>query len=147
MEPVKSRILSIQSAVKRQGPEAASVAAMYLKDPHPRVRREAAVALGRLKDTNSAGWLADALSDKDRDVREAVLAALLRLGEKSVEDPVIRQLGDTDPGIRIGALTVLAKIGTEHSLMPVTRLCNDPFFDVRDEARRAREQIIKRNGE
>ncbi len=86
-----------------------------------------------------------ALSDGDRDVREAALAGVLRTGSQSAEVPVIGMLCDKDPGIRIGALCVLSRIGTELSVGPVTKLFDDPFFDVRDQAARTAGEIRKRN--
>jgi len=145
MGTVQSRILSIHKAEKDRITGASDVITGYINDPHPRVRREAIIALGKLKDPESITYLVNALSDSDRSVREAALAGVLRIGSRSAEIPVIRLLGDLDPGIRIGALCVLGRIGTEQSIGPVTRLADDPFFDVRDEAARAATEIRKRN--
>jgi HEAT repeat protein len=146
MESVQSRISSIQKAEKGREPGALALISGYSNDSHPRVRREAAIALGKLKDPLSITPLIHALSDGDRGVRDAALAGILRLGSQSAEIPVIRLLGDPDPGIRIGALCVLSRIGTEQSIGPVTRASDDPFFDVREEVSRALTAIRKRNG-
>jgi HEAT repeat protein len=145
MESVQSRIQSIRKTEKEREPGAAAVISRYIDDPHPRVRREAAIALGKLKDHSFITPLVNALSDSDRNVREAALAGILRIGSQSAEIPVIGLLRDPDPGIRIGALCVLSKIGTEQSIAPVAGMSDDIFSEVREEADRTVSMIRKRN--
>jgi HEAT repeat protein len=54
-----------------------------LNDPKPRVRKDAAWALGRLGDDRAASPLNNLLQDKDDDVRQAVKTALDTLKKKS----------------------------------------------------------------
>jgi HEAT repeat protein len=145
MESVQSRILSIHKTEKEREPGAADVVSRYINDSHPRVRKEAAIALGKLKDHSGIAPLVNALYDSDRSVRDAALAGILRIGSQSAEIPVIRLLRDPDPGIRIGALCVLSRIGTEQSIGPVASMSDDIFADVREEADRTISLIRKRH--
>jgi len=146
MESVQSRIRSIQEAEKGRSPGAVGSITRYIGDPHPRVRREAAIALGKMKDPEGIASLTLALSDSDRDVREAALAGIQRTGARSAEPAVIKLLGDKDPGIRIGALSVLSGIGTVRSVDAIAGMADEPFSDVREAAERALTVIRKRTG-
>ena len=61
-------------------PAAADLAVIALSDEHPRVRREAASALGRLDGPRAGRWLTNAVSaDPSPEVRKEAVAALATL--------------------------------------------------------------------
>jgi HEAT repeat protein len=109
----KSRIDPIAEALAQIGRPAVEPLTRAVKDPDPRVRRGAALALGRIRPSapGAARTLTAGLSDPDRDVRASFLAAIGFLGPRADEAaPAVRGLlKDQSPEIRILALEFLAR--------------------------------------
>jgi len=87
-----------------------------LRDPKPRVRRQAVLKLGNVGDADPAvaEGLTLALRDADVLVRRDAVLAVAKL--KSPGDAIIAELGtmsrsDRDPGVRDVAKRALAKLG------------------------------------
>lgn len=106
------------------------------EDPNPQLRREAAIALGRLGNAAAASYLIDRLDDPDERVRQAVAEALVLLG-----GPALPAIGEAfQAGKSRAALAwVLAHIGpparnTEPILIPALA---DPDPQVRQQSARA----------
>lgn len=78
-----------------------------LKDKHSRVRSEAAVVLGNIKDPRAVEPLIAAI--KDTQVRWDAARALVKIGGPAVE-PLIAALKDKDRLARQGAAAVLFEI-------------------------------------
>ncbi len=111
-----------------------------LKDADPRVRFEAAKALGVSGTKAAIPNLAEALQDKDVMVRTAVTDSLASLGAEEAFEPLTKALHDSDWHVRATAALALAKLG-QHPVVGasvadalVGRLRMDDFALVRDRA-------------
>jgi HEAT repeat protein len=108
-----SHIDPISEALAQIGRPAVDLLTRAVKDPDPRVRRGAALALGRIRPVvpGTASTLTAGLSDPDRDVRAAFLTAIGAIGPRAAEAvPTVRGLlKDDSPEIRILALEFLAR--------------------------------------
>lgn len=78
-------------------------------DPHPRVRRRAVEALGRLGDRRATSALTQGLRDPAWEVRLACLHALVKLGAGTA--PLARATRDGHPPVRRAAAEALAAHG------------------------------------
>ncbi|MGE3172594.1 MAG: PVC-type heme-binding CxxCH protein [Planctomycetota bacterium] len=91
--------------------------AALLRDPSPRVRREAALALGRMDElpaaaaTTATAALLEAL--RDNGDRDPVLrhAAVFGLAACAPASALLAARDDADPAVRVGALLALARRG------------------------------------
>ncbi len=81
-----------------------------LKDENERVRRAAAVALGRIG-APAVPALIGALKDADREVRRAAAEALGRIGDREAVPALIGALKDADWEVRGAAAEALVRIG------------------------------------
>ncbi len=108
-----SHIDPIAEALAQIGRPSVDLLTRAVKDPDPRVRRGAALALGRIRPVvpGTAATLTAGLSDPDRDVRAAFLTAIGVIGPRAAEAvPTVRGLlKDDSPEIRILALEFLAR--------------------------------------
>jgi putative membrane-bound dehydrogenase-like protein len=76
-----------------------------LKDEAPQLRREAATALGRLRDKSAVPALLDAVrAGGDRFLEHALIYALIRIDDR---EGTLAGLGDTNPNVRRAALLAL----------------------------------------
>jgi HEAT repeat protein len=100
--------------------------AKALANPLPRVRREAAVSLGKLgpKSKAAVDELRIALGDESPDVRLEVIVALAEIGaasESAIPD-LVDLLSSPDPGVRQPAGYALGRIGpAAKSAIPMLR--------------------------
>jgi HEAT repeat protein len=115
-------------------PVAEQIAA--LRDEDWAIREEAAVLLGRLKDSRAVLPLVSILKDRDRSVREAAMAALASIGEPSVE-AVGGCLADPDLSVQEAASAVLASIADDRVLEPLLRALRSSDWIVRMHATKA----------
>ncbi len=99
------------------GPGRAVSAARFLQHPDPELRWRAALALTRIGDAETAGWLLPGLEDDDARVRALAargLAARIAdpagLGEPALEG-LTDAAGDQHPHVRINALRALGTFG------------------------------------
>ncbi|QDV32590.1 HEAT repeat domain-containing protein [Tautonia plasticadhaerens] len=103
----------IADALAEVGRSAPGTLARAIEDPDPRVRRGAALALGRMRPASpeAVPLLLSSLRDGDPDVRVDVLAALVDLGPRARSAvPAVREaLGDESAGIRLWALEFLVR--------------------------------------
>ncbi len=96
-----------------------------------RVRRDGAIALGRIGDVGAEGYLIAALQDKDDHVRSAVVDALGLLGDLQAVEPLLNTLQDINSGARKNAVRALGKIGDSRAVEPLIVLLKDKDIDVR----------------
>lgn len=75
------------------------------------IRRDAAQALGKLKDARAADSLIASLGDSWPDVRAAAADALEELKDARAVEPLIGTLSDADRGVRVAAAKALERIG------------------------------------
>lgn len=87
-------------------------------DTDSRVRRRAAIAIGRVGMEAGVPALVGLLSDADKDVRAAAALALGLIGAKSAVDPLIGVLGDAEPIVRARAADALGLIGERSGAVP-----------------------------
>jgi len=81
-----------------------------LGDAEPRVRRRAALAIGRVGLAEGVEPLVKALSDSDPDVRDMAAFALGLIGDVSAAPPLIKALADAAPIVRGRAAEALGLI-------------------------------------
>jgi len=90
-------------------------------DQDERVRAAAADGLGKLKSTQAAGALLEALKDPSENVRAEAIASLGEVGAREAA-PVLRALYDTDPGPnRIRLVLALKALGDEAPTLQETQ--------------------------
>ncbi|HEX4346859.1 MAG TPA: HEAT repeat domain-containing protein, partial [Vicinamibacterales bacterium] len=82
-----------------------------LADGDARIRRRAALAVGRVGMKDGAPPLVAALGDSDPEVRQMAAFALGLLGDKSARDALIAALGDQAIAVRASAAEALGLIG------------------------------------
>ena len=93
--------------LKEVGPDLIELVA----DPHPRLRRRAALALGRVGLSQSVPALVEALSDFEPEVRQMAAFALGLIGDIKAKDPLVKALGDVSPLVQGRAAEALGRIG------------------------------------
>ena len=82
-----------------------------LGDEEARVRRRAALAIGRVGLAEGVPPLVGLFADTDPEVRQMAAFALGLLAEKSARDPLVRALGDASPLVQGSAAEALGLIG------------------------------------
>ena len=88
------------------------IVALY--DDDWRLRKCAADALGKLKDTQAVEPLSEVLlRDGDADVRASAAWALGEIGDASAVEKLIKALNDEDSGVREKAVAALGKMGKD----------------------------------
>jgi len=93
-----------------------------LADAEPRVRRRAALAIGRVGLREGAPPLVALLADGDPEVRQMAAFALGLIGDKSVRDPLVTALGDQSPLVQGSAAEALGLIGDPGAADAVGRM-------------------------
>jgi HEAT repeat protein len=103
-----------------------------LQSPDAKVRRLAAVALGKQKTTAAIPALAELLKDKEYEVRDAAGSALARIGPKAVA-ALVDVLKNQDGNSRHAALRALASLGpnAKEALPALVAVLHDKDVDVR----------------
>src|SRR5882672_1309368 len=76
-----------------------------------KVRVDAALVLGRLRQTRSIPALIGALKDPNPSVRASAAQSLGRIGSPIAKDALAKVLGDTDPGVRRSAKEAMQALG------------------------------------
>jgi cyclophilin family peptidyl-prolyl cis-trans isomerase len=94
-------------------------------DADPRVRRRAAIALGRVGLNEGTVALVPLLSDTDADVRQAAAFALGLIGDRSVSPSLLPLLADADPMVRGRAAEALGLIGSDDAAAAVGKVAAD----------------------
>ena len=101
-----------------------------LKDPEPRIRRRAALAIGRVGLADGLPALSAALADSDPEVRAMAAFALGLIGDKSAEAALTPLLADPTPLLRgraaealglldaTGAAAAIGKVAAEYARSP-----------------------------
>jgi cyclophilin family peptidyl-prolyl cis-trans isomerase/HEAT repeat protein len=95
---------------------------VLIRDGDPRVRRRAALALGRVRSAAGAALLVPALDDADPDVRGMAAFALGLVGERSAEGALAPLLSDVSPRVRGRAAEALGLIGATESAAAIGQM-------------------------
>ena len=83
----------------------------FLTHPNPKVRRRAALALGRIRDPAMAADMKAILADKDKEVRAAAAFAAGLYGDRSLAPDVEALLDDPVPAVKAAAVAGRALLG------------------------------------
>ena len=93
-----------------------------LSDDEARVRRRAALAVGRVGLRDGVQPLVAVLTDSDPEVRQMAAFALGLLGDKTARDPLVRALADQSPLVQGSAAEALGLIGDPAAAEPIGRM-------------------------
>ena len=93
-----------------------------LSDQEARVRRRAALAIGRVGLAEGVAPLIALLADTDAEVRQMAAFALGLLGDKSARDPLVAALADPSPLVQGSAAEALGLIGDAAAADAVGRM-------------------------
>lgn len=135
IENVMVQVLTQQLVEQMKAQEAAPVLLEFLDDPRARTRKLAAYFLGFYETPEHADKVIPLLADD-----EAAGAAIRTLGKwrvKSAVPEIIPFLSHEKEPRRIAAANALRDIGDPAALPALEKALNDPYFTVRETARRA----------
>jgi HEAT repeat protein/bifunctional DNase/RNase len=132
-EPEVLRAILVIAGRERFAP-AREHATVLLKHRVPRVRLQAAKALGSLADSESLNHLIDGLADPEPLVRAEIAQQLTAVGDDGAADQLALLTTDGDPDVRLAAVRALARIGGERSITVLVDRLADPVFDVQQAA-------------
>lgn len=112
-----------------------------LKDKKSSVRRDAALALGELRDEAAIGPLIEALKKAQQwelnrrpgSVQESMRLALLKIGKVN-DDPFIKRLKTGDATVRSIVIRVLAELKSKKAVEPLVSLLKDYHWGIRSSA-------------
>ncbi len=93
-----------------------------LTDTEARVRRRAALAVGRVGLTEGVPLLTPVLNDADPEVRQMAAFALGLIGDRSARDPLVTALADQSPLVQGSACEALGLIGDPAAAAPIGAL-------------------------
>ena len=114
---------------------------------HPRVRREALLALAHVGGDKAAMLVAGKIADPEKEVREAAAMAAGTLRTARAQRPLLEQLDrEDDPGVEAAILVALGQIGDPGAVPAIEKravgsLLKKPPADVRLAAYRALASI------
>jgi cyclophilin family peptidyl-prolyl cis-trans isomerase/HEAT repeat protein len=109
-------------APKPVPPPPAIELATYLADPEGRVRRRAAIAIGRVGLAEGVPLLTPVLQDPDHDVRAAAAFGLGLIGDPTASDALLKALADPAPIVRGRAAEALGQIGAKDAAAAIGQL-------------------------
>lgn len=105
-----------------------------LRGPAWIARRNAAWALGALRNSEAVTALIEALKDSDTGVREQVAWALGAIGDRRAVDGLMGALGDSAAAVRKQAAWALGAIGDSRAVSALTKSLKDPDAGVRKQS-------------
>jgi HEAT repeat protein len=88
-----------------------------LKDENPIARRNAAMALGKIKDASAVNPLITALKDENPIVRRNAAVALGEINDTSATEPLTAALNDKSPIVRKKAAIALKEMGKPEAVV------------------------------
>src|SRR5262249_16603868 len=95
-----------------------------------RVRRRAALAVGRVGLPAGIPPLVEVLKDGDPEVRQMAAFALGLIGDRAARDPLIAALGDSTPLVQGSAAEALGLIGDVAAAEPIARMMSAALQSV-----------------
>ena len=121
---VSSRERRNAPAVVTPAPPAADLVRL-LHDGEARVRRRAALAVGRVGLRGGVQPLLALLGDDDPEVRQMAAFALGLLGDSTARDPLVTALADSSPLVQGSAAQALGLIGDPAAAQPIGNLLTE----------------------
>jgi HEAT repeat protein len=124
--------------------------AVLQSDPEPKVRKDAAYALGLLGDVNTLKPVVAALRDKSPMVRGMAAEALAYIGDVAAIASLLETLYDPSPEVRYWGAFALGEMGGEECIPALRRLADSDndiapgYGPVREEAEAAIRNIQER---
>ena len=106
-------------------PTSAPDLAKLVTDAEARIRRRAAIAIGRVGLKEGVPVLAPMLTDSDSEVRQAAAFALGLLGDRSASAALLPLLSDQDPLVRGRAAEALGSVGAEDAAPAIGKVAAD----------------------
>ena len=98
---------------------------VLLNDPDPRLRRRAALAVGRVGLADGVKPLSATLADADAEVRQTAAFGLGLIGDASASPALITALADPAPLVRGRAAEALGLIGAKDAAAAVGKVASD----------------------
>ena len=105
------------NALAKIGKPAVEPLIVALKNENPFVRRNAAEALGEIKDSSAVKPLINALNDNDLIVRRNAAKALGKIKDSSAEESLTSALKDESPAVRRNAAIALRDMGKPEAVV------------------------------
>ncbi len=105
------------NALAKIGKPAVETLIVALKNENPFVRRNAAEALGEIKDASAVKPLINALKDNDLIVRRNAAKALGKIKDSSAEESLTSALKDESPAVRRNAAIALREMGKPEAVV------------------------------
>ncbi len=93
-----------------------------LNDSEARVRRRAALAIGRTRLPDGVTALAGALKDPEPEVRQMAAFAIGLIGDRAGRDALLAVLGDADPRVQGRAAEALGLVGDTADAAPIAAM-------------------------
>ncbi|MDP3980198.1 MAG: HEAT repeat domain-containing protein [Chlamydiota bacterium] len=118
----------------RLAEESFSLTLEALNDPHPLVRKHAAMLLGVLKDKRAVASLRGRINDEDAQVRDHTILALGLLDDKGSIDLIQVHLSDDDEMVRASSALALGILKARSATDKLIQALSDPFPKVRSDA-------------
>lgn len=91
-----------------------------LDDISPKVRKEAALALGKMEDPEAVDALIRKLQDEDSGIQAISAISLGKIGDRRAAQPLLKMLSTFDREIRLQCALALGEIGDESASQPLT---------------------------
>jgi cyclophilin family peptidyl-prolyl cis-trans isomerase len=120
--PVKGRRPA--PVVEPPAPTSSPDLGVLIRDPDARIRRRAALAIGRVKSKDGVSILVPALADTDPDVRAMAAFALGLVGDPTAESALTPLLADVAPIVRGRAAEALGLIGAKEAAPAISKMVN-----------------------
>jgi cyclophilin family peptidyl-prolyl cis-trans isomerase/HEAT repeat protein len=120
-EPVGSRRRRVAQTVPASSPDLT----ILVRDADPRIRRRAALAIGRVKLSSGVAPLVSTLADADPDVRAMAAFALGLMGDPSAESALLPLLSDPEPLVRGRAADALGAMGAKGAAEAIGKLAGE----------------------
>ena len=99
--------------------------ARLLTDKEARVRRRAALAIGRVGLPDGVPPLVALLADSDPEVRQMAAFGLGLIGDRTARDPLVTALADPSVLVKGSAAEALGLIGDTAAAAPIARMASD----------------------
>ena len=109
--------LTAANALAKIGQPAVTPLSAALKDSSPVARRNAAIALGKIKDSSAVKPLITALHDENPIVRRNAAKALGEIQDVRAVEPLTAALNDNSPVVRRNAALALKGMGSSETVV------------------------------